>query len=186
MNDTLRYFARHNVWASRTLLEACRALTPEQLTASAPAAFGSILETFNHVVTSDGSFLWSLGGPLTPWVEAAHRELEKYPEPWINEDARVPVVGLDELALRIDETERLWDAFFAEKEFDGERVSVLDLGTYECPAWIVMTQVFHHGSVHREQISAMLTGLGIEPPDIQPWGFADATGLSRFVGGRTT
>jgi uncharacterized damage-inducible protein DinB len=48
-----------------------------------------------------------------------------------------------------------------------------------------MAEVFHHGSIHREQICAMLTGLGIEPPDIQPWGFADSTGLSRFLGGRT-
>lgn len=75
-------------------------------------------------------------------------------------------------------------AFFATEEFDAERVSVLDRGTYECPAGIVMAQVFHHGSVHREQICAMLTGLGIEPPDVQPWGFADATGMSRFLGGR--
>jgi uncharacterized damage-inducible protein DinB len=186
MNETLLYFSRHNAWASRTLLEVCRTLTPEQLTAPASAAFGSIIETFNHIVTSDGSYLWSLGGPRTSWVAAAEQELEKYPEPWSNPEARVPLVDLDELALRIDEAERLWESFFASEEFDAERVSILDLGTYACPAGIVMAEVFHHGSVHREQICAMLTGLGIEPPDIQPWGFADATGISRFIGGRTS
>ena len=51
---------------------------------------------------------------------------------------------------------------------------------------IVMAEVFHHGSVHREQICATLTALGIEPPDIQPFGFADATGISRFLGDRTS
>ena len=186
MNDMLRVLSRHNVWASRTLLDVCRSLKQQQLTAPASAAFGSILETFNHLVTAEGSFLSSLGGPKMSWVEAAERELEKYAEPWINEDARVTLVDLDVLAQRIDETEQLWDAFFADGEFDPERTSVLDLGTYECPAGIVMAQVFHHGSVHREQICAMLTGFGIEVPDIQPWGFADATGLSRFLGGRTT
>ena len=186
MNETLRYLSRHNVWASKTLLDVCRALTPEQLTAPASAAYGSLIETFNHLVTSDGAYLWSLGGPQTSWVAAAEQELEKYPEPWINDEAREPVVDLDELALRIEEAERLWDSFFASEEFDAERVSVLDLGTYQCPAGVVIAEVFHHGSVHREQICAMLTGFGIEPPDIQPWGFADATGISRFVGGRTS
>lgn len=186
MNETLLYFLRHNVWASKTLLDVCRTLTPEQLTAPATATYGNIIETFNHLVTTEGGYLWSLGGPLTPWVAAAERELEKYPEPWSNDEVQEQVADLDELALRIDETHRLWDSFLADEEFDPERVSILDLGTYECPAGIVIAQVFHHGSVHREQICAMLTGLGIEPPDVQPWGFADATGISKFVGGRTT
>ena len=186
MNESLLYLSRHNVWATKTILDACRTLTQEQLTTPANATYGSIIETFNHLVASDGGYLRSLGGPKTTWVEARERELEKYPEHWSNEDAREQVFGLDELALRIGETERLWDSFFAAEEFDSQRVSILDLGTYECPAGIVMAQVFHHGSLHREQICAMLTALGIEPPDIQPWGFADATGLSRFIGGRTS
>jgi hypothetical protein len=32
----------------------------------------------------------------------------------------------------------------------------------------------------------MLTALDIEPPDLQPWAFADTTGTSRFIGGRTS
>ena len=186
MNETLFLFARHNIWASKTLLDVCRSLTPEQLTAPATATYGSIIETFTHVVTAEGSYLWSLGGPQTSWVAAAEQELEKYPEPWSNAEAREQVVDLDELARRIDETERLWESFFADEEFDPKRVSTLDLGTYECPAGIVMAEVFHHGSVHREQICAMLTDLGIEPPDVQPWGFADAMGISTFLGGRTS
>ena len=31
MNESLLYFARHNAWASKTLLEVCRTLTPDQL-----------------------------------------------------------------------------------------------------------------------------------------------------------
>lgn len=186
MNESLLFLSRHNLWATKTLLDVCRTLTPEQLAAPATATYGSIIETFNHLITSDGGYLKSLGGPMTTWVAAREQELEKYPEHWINDEAREQIVDLDELTLRVEEAERLWDSFFASEEFDPDRLCILDLGTYECPAGIVMAQSFHHGSLHREQICAMLTGFGIEPPDIQPWGFADATGLSRFVGGRTS
>jgi uncharacterized damage-inducible protein DinB len=187
MNESLLYLSRHNVWATKTLLDVCRTLTPEQLTAPATATYGSIIETFNHLVSSDAGYLWSLGGPQTTWIAADQREQEKHPEPWSDTtEYREEVADLDELALRIGETERLWESFFASEEFDAERVSILDVGTYECPAGIVMAQVFHHGSVHREQVCAMLTVFGIEPPDVQPWGFADATGISRFLKGRTS
>jgi uncharacterized damage-inducible protein DinB len=42
-----------------------------------------------------------------------------------------------------------------------------------------VAEALHHGNVHREQICAILTSLGAQPPDIQPWGFADDTGRSR-------
>jgi len=184
MNDTLRYLWRHNVWASRTLLAECKLLSPEQLSAPAVASYGTILETFRHLVMTDAAYLRSLGGPETSWLADYQRALDEVPEPW--HEGPMEDGDLDELGRRIDETVQLWDGFFADAEFDAERVSVLDAGTYECPAGIVMAQVFHHGSLHREQICATLSALGVEPPDLQPWAFADATGISRFLGGRTS
>src|SRR5688572_27103483 len=105
MNESLRYFALHNAWASKALLDVCRTLTPEQLNAPAAAAYGTIIETFNHLVTAEGGYLHSLGGPMTPWVSAAQQELEKHPEHWHNAEALEPVVDLDDLADRIDELE---------------------------------------------------------------------------------
>jgi len=35
--------------------------------------------------------------------------------------------------------------------------------------------------VHREQICSILTALGLEPPDLQVWAYAEATGHSREV-----
>jgi uncharacterized damage-inducible protein DinB len=182
MNDTLLYLSRHNMWATRTLLRVCRPLSTEQLNAPGGAAFGTILQTLNHLVVADGGYLWSLGGPQTPWV-ALREDLRRRSD---DRDAELEDAGLDELARRVEETERLWESFFASKEFEPDRGVTLDEGTYECPAWIVMAQLFNHGSIHREQVCAMLTGLSIEPPDLQPWAFADATGLSRFLGGRTS
>ncbi len=44
---------------------------------------------------------------------------------------------------------------------------------------MLVVQALHHGNAHREQICAILTGLGIEPPDIQVWAYAEATGHAR-------
>ena len=43
-------------------------------------------------------------------------------------------------------------------------------------ASVFVSQALHHGNAHREQICSILTSLGIEPPDVQAWGFAEATG----------
>src|SRR5438552_1008129 len=180
MNETLLYLLRHNVWATNELLDVCRGLSPEQLNAPGSATYGSIIETFDHLVDADGGYLSCLGGPQTPWGAARPEGF------WKSERLRVDDADLDELARRAEETGRLWASFFESEEFDPDRVCLLDDGTYECPAWIVIAEVFHHGSIHREQICAMLTGLGIEPPDVQPWGLADKTGLSRFLHGRTS
>ena len=184
MNDSLRYLWRHNSWASRTLLDRCKTLTIEQLSAPAAASYGSIIETLRHLVMTDAAYLHSLGGVQTSWLADHQRALGEIPEPW-HEGPREDG-DLDELQRRVDETDRLWETFLSGEAFDTERVCVLDGGTYECPAGIVMAQVFHHGSLHREQICAALTALGTEPPDIQPFALADEAGLSRFVGGRTS
>ena len=59
---------------------------------------------------------------------------------------------------------------------DAERVFVVDDGALEVRAGVIVAQALHHGNAHREQICAILTSQGLEPPDIQPWGYARATG----------
>lgn len=56
---------------------------------------------------------------------------------------------------------------------------VLDEGADEARASVILTQALHHGSAHREQICAILTGFGMQPPDVQAWAYAEATGRAR-------
>jgi hypothetical protein len=44
---------------------------------------------------------------------------------------------------------------------------------------VLIAQALYHGTAHREQICAILTGFGLEPPDVQVWAYADATGRGR-------
>jgi uncharacterized damage-inducible protein DinB len=44
-----------------------------------------------------------------------------------------------------------------------------------------LAQVVHHGTDHRSQVCTALTSLGVEPPWIDVWDYAEATGLSTEV-----
>jgi uncharacterized damage-inducible protein DinB len=161
VNEALLEAFRHHAWATREVLAACRKLPEEQLESSATGTYGGILETFNHLIGADTRYLWRLAGSAPDW--AVNRE---------------ETDDLAQLEARADETARLWEQWLS-GPIDPDRVLILDEGTYECPASVVVAQALHHGSAHREQICAILTGLGVQPPDVQPWAYADATGRSR-------
>jgi hypothetical protein len=58
---------------------------------------------------------------------------------------------------------------------DSKRRLSVDDGAYEAELSHLIVQALHHGNIHREQVGATLTGLGIEPPPIQAWDYAEAT-----------
>ena len=167
-NATLKEGFRHHAWATRELLAFSAQLRPEQLSQPQPAPLagvhGSILETFDHIIGTDGAYLGALSGHRPAWAA---------PE-------RTPSSDLGELASQVDEAEALWMDFLSLPD-DAVRRVLLDDGTYETHAAIVTAQALHHGSAHREQICAILRDFGLEPPEVQPWDFADATGRSRWI-----
>jgi uncharacterized damage-inducible protein DinB len=161
MNETLLDAFRHNSWANKELLAACRSLSAESLTLPAAASFGSIIATFNHIVNSDAGYVRRFSSSVPEW--------------WVK---RENSADLDQLHARMEETVRLWEEVLA-APINAEQVLILDEGAYEVHAGVIIAQALHHGNSHREQICAILTGLGVEPPDIQAWAYADATGRGR-------
>lgn len=162
MNETLREAFRHSAWATKALVAASRGLSPDQIRRPA-CPFGSILATLDHVVRSDAGYATILTGVRPAW-------------------ATDDTDDLDRIEARVDETARLWERLL-ERPLDAERLLVLDAGEYECPASVVVTQALQHASAHREQVRAALKGFGVEPPDVQPWAYADATGRARWLRG---
>ena len=151
----------HHIWATETLIDACHDLEPESLAAPAPGAFGSILDTLRHLVSSDCFFLtffrdapprMEVGAPLT----------------------------LDELRSVIAANGRDWTALLA-RDLDGEADTVErgDGWTFHAPTGFRLAQVVHHGTDHRSQICTALTSLGVEPPVIDLWAYGEATGRTR-------
>src|SRR6185437_12197553 len=71
-NATLKEAFRHHAWATRRLLAFCAQLPPEQLSQPRPTplagSHGSILETFDHIVSADGGYLGALTGHRPAWA----------------------------------------------------------------------------------------------------------------------
>ena len=70
---TLVEFVRYNQWANQQLLSACTNLDEGLLTAAIPGAYGSILETFGHLLHAEAGFLKRIHGtgpqPAFKWED---------------------------------------------------------------------------------------------------------------------
>jgi uncharacterized damage-inducible protein DinB len=154
-NPLVKLF-EHNSWANGQIIQACYALSDEQLdTEPHSATKGSIRVTLTHLVSSQRGYLALLTLPVEerPRVGPVFAELQ--------ESARLSGEGL--LALARD-----WSAKPLKT-----RLQTRD--GYLVEPWIVMLQAINHATEHREQIKSMLTALGVTPPDIDGWSYGEVT-----------
>jgi uncharacterized damage-inducible protein DinB len=149
----------HHVWATLRLIDTCAALSDEQLASAVPGTYGSILDTMRHTVGADSGYLFVLtGGRIARLDEEAMSLAELRPFMVAYGDAWSELVKGD---LDADEV-------LVRNRDDGSSTAA--------PVGIRLAQALHHGTDHRSQICTALTALGIEPPDIDVWSYADAVG----------
>jgi len=153
--DFLVKLFEHNSWANQKIIEACYALSEEQLEAEPHSVTkGTIRRTLLHLVHSQLGYLSLLTLPVDQRPNVAPTFTE------FQESARRSGEGL--LALARGE----------QKPFSA-RLITKD-GYYTEP-WVVMLQAINHATEHREQIKSMLSALGITPPEIDGWDYGIAT-----------
>jgi uncharacterized damage-inducible protein DinB len=152
--DTVSTLFHHNRWANGRLLEQCAGLTAEQLDATLVGTFGSIRDTWQHIVTAERSYLSriSTGQPY-------HRADDAPPLTFAEmaEAMRLSGSGLIEWATRVQA---------------GDAVQVNWQGhPRDVPKAIILAQAINHATEHRAQIMAILTQLGIQPPELDGWSY---------------
>ena len=154
--DTLTTLFSHNLWANLRLLERCAALSSEQLDATISGAYGSIRDTLQHIVTSEQSYFARISTG-----QRRHRSEDAPPLTLaeMTESVRMTGAGLIEWAPKVhaDDTVQL--------DWEGTPRDV--------PKTIILTQVINHATEHRAQIMAILTQLGIQPPELDSWTYFD-------------
>jgi uncharacterized damage-inducible protein DinB len=159
MNEVLLDAIRHNNWATGQLIQFCRAqgFTPEQLEVTGVGTYGGILATLDHIVRCDGSYVRRLAQQELDFVDSEEPADFDHLERW-NEQSRL-----------------VWEDVLS-KPIEVERVVIVDDNTRGTRAGIFIAQALNHANHHREQVNAILTGFGIEPPDTQAWEYAWHTG----------
>ncbi|HXG25528.1 MAG TPA: DinB family protein [Candidatus Binatia bacterium] len=163
MTNLLDDAFRHHAWANDRILEACANLTPEQLTAPVPGTFGPILDTLRHLIGSDNWYLWVITDGRHPEIDEDNAGI-----PELQAGAKLAAKGwADLLAGDVDP-----DAMTIRRGEDWE---------FHAPLGVRLAQAIHHGTDHRSQVCTGLTSLDIEPPDIDLWAWAEATGRAREV-----
>jgi len=147
----------HHVWASKVLLDACLPLSDEQLATTVPGTYGSLLDTLRHLVGGDAGYLHLLTDGRVAEIDEA---------------------SMDVAALRaeMDLVDRAWTALLAtDLDLDADVMRTRDDGSRSfAPMSIRLAQVVHHGTDHRSQVATALTTLGIEPPEMDVWAYADS------------
>ena len=154
--DTHTTLFQHNRWANLRILEACADLTDEQLDATLVGTFGSIRDTLQHIVTAEQSYFSriSTGQP--------YRRLKDAPPltiPEMIEIADTTGTGLVEWAPNVKADDMV------NVDWEGTPRDV--------PKTILLTQAINHATEHRSQIMAILTEIGIQPPDLSGWTYFD-------------
>src|SRR3954447_15194912 len=125
-NDLLYDPIRHNNWATKSLIQFCRAqdLTAEQLEITGVGTYGGILATLDHIVRCDGSYLRRIADRPLEYVDS---EPATHPETlagW-NAEAGPP-----------------WE-YFLTQPFDVERVIIVDDNTRGTRAGIFVAQAIN-------------------------------------------
>lgn len=145
----------HNNWANSQIIQACAALSDEQLDAAPQSTtIGTIRQTLLHFVTSQHGYLSLLTLPVDQRraISPAFAELQQA--------AQASGDGLLALARTAN-------------TYPDTRLQTTD--GYFVEPWVVIVQVINHATEHREQISSMLSTLGVTPPDLDAWAFGEAT-----------
>lgn len=149
----------HHVWATIRIIDACAGLTPEQLGTNEPGTYGTILDTIRHTVGADAAYLSLISGGRASEIDEN-------------------TMGLTELRATMARNGPIWSAVIQE-DLDPDAPMTRhreDGSTSTAPVGVRLAQVIHHGTDHRSQICTALTSLGIEPPAIDVWDFADTQG----------
>ena len=148
-----------NTWANLKLLAFCEGLSADQLDVTTVGTYGSIRDTLLHVVRAEAGYVSRVNGKQP----AAPPPRDHFPGFSVLADA-VRWAGDELLAL----------ALAARPDTLVEQHSPWLHTRY--PLAGLMTQAINHSTEHRAQVSAIITALGLEPPDMSGWAYMDAMG----------
>ena len=165
MNSGLVEMMRYNAWAHRTLLDACRELTDEQLDARLPVTSESSRDLLIHIV----------GGQQTFALRTKGRQHEGE----LHRGSAWP--GMDEIIRLAASTSE--ELISIAEQLDTQRETDLPyLGrVYRFPTRFLLVHAAEHGVAHRTEVKLNLAHIGVDTPDLDGWAYGEAAGYGAEV-----
>ncbi len=157
MTDPFSELFKHNVWANLRLLDVCERLDDAQLDHTVVGTYGSIRDTWVHIVAAEGGYVALLN--------------ERQPDRSYSE--RTAFTSWEDLRERV---RRSGEGLIAiAEDFDASRVlrEIHPDEVYAYPAVVPMLQALNHATEHRVHVAAILTQLGVEPPTLDGWKYGE-------------
>ncbi|HMA34070.1 MAG TPA: DinB family protein [Chloroflexia bacterium] len=149
----------YNAWANVKLLDFCAGLSDAQMDSTTVGGYGTIRATLGHLVDAEVDYVSRVTGqrPATPPPGDAVSNFAVLcaAVQWANEE----LLTLSLSARR-----------------DTRVVEVWPEGTVRYPLADLLVQATSHAMEHRTQVAAILTALGLEPPDLSTWGWMEDRG----------
>jgi uncharacterized damage-inducible protein DinB len=151
---TLVELIRYNNWANALVLATCLELTPEQLAATTPGAYGSIHRTLGHLIAAEADYIGRMtgNGPQPPfkWED----------KPSLADISAFAVQVADAL---LDAVQHIPPTQIVHEEEDGQFI--------DYQARHLFIQTINHGIEHRTNVTTILSGLGLPAPEVDGWGY---------------
>ena len=157
LEPTMIEFFQYNHWANQELMRICIGLSDELMTARIPGSYGSIRDTFAHVLKAEISFLKRIHGV--------------YPEPGFTWEDNPSLSQLMAYEVSLHETlvatlQRVPATQNVHEESDG--------WTFDYQARLIFMSVIYHGIAHRTDITTVLNNNGVSLPELDVWGYQSA------------
>jgi len=144
---------QYNAWSNARILEAASHITQEQFLAPAPFPHGSLRGTLVHALFGEWVWLqrWEGTAQNPGWKVEAFPTFESLRVRWADEEAR-----LMKFAANVTDEGLYRKVHYISTE--GE--------PHERLLWEAMAHLVNHGTQHKTEAAAILTGMGHSPGDI--------------------
>lgn len=157
--DYVRLMAAYNEWQNRTLYAAAKTTSDAERRQDRGAFFGSIHATLSHVLWGDQIWLSRLGG------ESAH-PMPSAPDVADSQTTHETFAALHSDRQATDRALLRWATTVTGSDFQGDFTwESTSGGELTRPRWVLVVQLFNHGTHHRGQVHAMLTAAGATTQD---------------------
>jgi len=144
---------QYNAWSTTKILDAASHVTHEEFLAPVPFPYGSLRGTLIHAAFAE--WIWRKcwqGSPQNPlWIEDEFPNFDSLRSRWTEEESHL----LDFVANLTEENLPGKFKYVSTEGFPHERA-----------LWESMLHVVNHGTQHKTEAAAILTGLGYSPGDI--------------------